>query len=61
MKRLGRKRGVRAVFVAERGQGSHGTLYYGERLTIVPNPKDELKAGTLHAMLVQLGLSRSEL
>jgi mRNA interferase HicA len=57
---LGRKRGVTVAFVPERGKGSHGTLYYGEKLTIVRNPKDELKTGTLHAMLTQLGLTLSE-
>jgi hypothetical protein len=38
-----------------------GTLYYGEKLTIVRNQKDELKTGTLHAMLTQLGLTLREL
>ncbi len=61
VRRLGRKRVVKVVFVPERGKGSHGTLYYGEKLTIVRNPKDELKTGTLHAMLAQLGLTLSEL
>ena len=58
---LGRKRGVKVAFVPERGKGSHGTLYYGEKLTIVRNPKDALKTGTLHAMLAQLGLTLREL
>jgi mRNA interferase HicA len=58
---LGRKRGVKVAFVPERGKGSHGTLYYGEKLTIVRNPKDELKTGTLHTMLTQLGLTLREL
>lgn len=61
VRRLGRQRGLRVAFVPERGKGSHGTLYYGERLTIVRNPRDELKTGTLHAMLAQLGLSRADL
>jgi len=61
VRRLGRQRGVRVAFVPERGKGSHGTLYYGERLTIVRHPRDELKTGTLHAMLAQLGLSRDDL
>ena len=61
VRRLGRQRGVRVAFVPERGKGSHGTLYNGERLTIVRNPRDELKTGTLHAMLTQLDLSRDDL
>ena len=52
---------MEVVFVARRGKGSHGTLYYGNRFTIVRNPKDELKKGTLHAMLVQLDLRFEDL
>ena len=58
---LGRKRSINVTFIPERGKGSHGTLYYGDKLTIVRNPKDELKTGTLHAMLTQLGLTLREL
>jgi mRNA interferase HicA len=61
VRKLGRQREVRVAFVPERGKGSHGTLYYGDKLTIVRNPKDELKTGTLHAMLAQLGLTLTEL
>ena len=45
----------------KRGKGSHVTLYYGDRLTIVRNLSDELKTGTLNAMLKQLGLNRSDI
>lgn len=45
----------------KRGKGSHVTLYLGDKLTIVRNPKDELKMGTLHAMLKQLGLTPDDL
>lgn len=34
-------------------ESSHVTLYLGNKLSIVRNPKDELKTGTLHAMLRQ--------
>ncbi|MGK7917194.1 MAG: type II toxin-antitoxin system HicA family toxin [Prochloraceae cyanobacterium] len=43
------------------GKGSHVTLYFGQRFTIVRNPKDELKTGTLKAMLPQLGIREDEL
>lgn len=43
------------------GKGSHGTLTLGDRRTIVRNPKDELKTGTYHSMLKQLGLSDRDL
>ena len=61
VRRLGRKNGINVEFVARRGKGSHGTLYYGSRFTIVRNLKDELKKGTLHAMLNQLGLTQRDL
>jgi mRNA interferase HicA len=61
VRRLGRRQGVDVTFDKERGKGSHGTLYYGDRLTVVRNLKDELKKGTLHAMLKQLGLTPDDL
>jgi len=30
-------------------------------MTIIRNPKDELKTGTLHAMCKQLGIEKGEL
>jgi len=61
IKRLGNKNDIPVNFVARRGKGSHGTLFYGSRFTIVRNPKDELKKGTLNEMLNQLGLSLKDL
>ena len=57
IKKLGRKNDAPVKFITRRGKGSHGTLFYGENFTIVRNPKDELKTGTMHAMLDQLGLT----
>lgn len=61
VQRHGRKAGIKVRFEARRGKGSHGRLYYGSRFTIVPNPKHELKTGTLHGMLSDLGLKLSDL
>jgi mRNA interferase HicA len=61
IKKLGRKRKVEVAFVAERGKGSHGTLYYGHTFIVVKDLKKELGIALLHAMLVQLGLSRDDL
>jgi len=61
VKRLGQARGIEVRFVAKRGKGSHGTLYYGSGRTMVQNLKRELPIGTLHAMLAQLGLTREDL
>lgn len=53
---LGKRRGVDVSLNASRGKGSHQTLYYGSAFTVVRNPKDELKTGTLHGMCSQLGI-----
>lgn len=59
--KLAKDRGLVARMDKKRGKGSHVTLYYGDRHTIVRNPKDELKKGTLNAMLKQLGLDKDEI
>ncbi|MBN8507536.1 MAG: hypothetical protein J0L57_02895 [Burkholderiales bacterium] len=42
-------------------KGRHQTLYFGSTVTIVRNPKDELKTGTFHAMCSQLGIKPGDL
>ena len=59
VKKLGRRRKVPVEFVVERGKGSHGTLYFGSRHTVVK--RTELKPGLLHAMLKHLGLTLEDL
>lgn len=61
VRKLGRRRDMAVNWVSERGKGSHGTLYYGPRFTIVQNLNHELKKATLHTMLDQLGLTLGEL
>jgi hypothetical protein len=57
---LGKQRGVEVVWVAQRGKGSHGLLYYGSEKTTVRNLKDEVDKRAYHNMLKQLGLSRKD-
>lgn len=61
VKELGRRRGLPVRVDEKRGKGSHVTLYYGAAFTIVRNLKDELKTGTYHAMLNQLGINGEDL
>jgi mRNA interferase HicA len=61
IRKIAKKRGVTVEFIPERGKGSHGTLYFGSQFTVIRNLKDELKTGTLHAMLQQLGLTLQDL
>ncbi|WP_323293961.1 type II toxin-antitoxin system HicA family toxin [Crocosphaera sp. XPORK-15E] len=61
IKKLAKKRGIEAYVDKKRGKGSHVTLYFGDRLTIVRNPSDELKTRTLKAMLKQLDLKENDI
>ncbi len=61
LKKLGKKNGVPVKILSRRGKGSHETLFYGPRFTIIIDRKKELKTGSLFGMLDQLGLSLSDL
>jgi mRNA interferase HicA len=61
VQKYAKARGVACEWHPELGKGSHGLLILGERRTVVRNPKDELKTGTLHAMLKQLGLLKHDI
>jgi mRNA interferase HicA len=56
-----KRNGLSFAWRAARGKGSHGLLTLGDLRTVVRNPKDELKTGTYHAMLKQLGLTENDL
>ncbi len=47
-------------FVTHRGKGSHGTLYLGDRHTIVKDRKKELGKGLLAQMLSDLGIAPND-
>ena len=59
IRKLGRQNGVAVRFVAARGRGSHGRLYYGNGRTVVKDRKKELPTGLRRAMLDQLGLPKN--
>lgn len=61
VRQAGRRNKVVCRWVPRHGVGSHGTLYFGDRLTVVQDLKRELPKGTLHAMLRQLGLSLDDI
>ena len=61
VRKLARKRGIAARFDETRGKGSHGTIYFGSRWTIVKDRKKDLGKGLLHKMLRDLGIDSSEL
>jgi mRNA interferase HicA len=59
--RLGRARGAMVRYDAQRGKGSHGTLYFDGRRTTLKDPKKEIGPGLLRKMLTDLGLSPRDL
>lgn len=61
LKKLGKMKGIKVLLIEERGKGSHCTIEFGDRFTIIRNLKDELKTGTYNVMLKQLGISKEEL
>ena len=61
LRKFGRRHGVEVRFVTRRGKGSHGTLYHGDRKTIVKDRKKELSRALLADMLRQLGLGPRDL
>ena len=51
-----KKLGYNPRFEAKRGKGSHGTLYVGDKKTILKDRKKEIGAGLLSQMLKTLGI-----
>ena len=43
IKKLAKEKGIKVELIQRRGKGSHSTLMYGQRFTIIRNLKDELK------------------
>ena len=54
-------RQYRCRFETKRGKGSHGTLYYGSRKTILKDRKKEIGPGLLSKMLAELGLDKDDM
>jgi len=61
LRKIARERNLRLEFVRERGKGSHGTLYLGDRHTIMKDRKKEIGPGLLSKMLANLGLDKSDI
>jgi mRNA interferase HicA len=61
VKALAKRRNLTCRWSPERGVGSHGTLYLGQRFTVVKDPKKELGPGLLADMCKQLGIRKEDL
>ena len=61
LKKLGKQGNIAVRFETKRGKGSHGTLYYGSRKTILKDRKKEIGPGLLSKMLAELGLDKDDM
>jgi len=61
LKRLARRRGWAFAWHPGLGKGSHGKVFMNGVQTTVCDPKREVKTGSLHGMLRQLGISAADL
>jgi len=61
MRAVARRNKLSVRWVPERGSGSHGTLYVGDRFTVVKDLKKEIGSGLLADMLKQLGIRKEDL
>ena len=61
VRKLARRSGIAVRFDRTRGKGSHGTLYLGDRHTVVKDRRMPLKTGTLRGMCKQLGIDPNDL
>ncbi len=61
LRKIAKERDLRLKFIRERGKGSHGTLYLGDKYTIMKDRKKEIGPGLLCKMLANLGLDKSDI
>lgn len=61
LRKVARQRGLRLKLVRERGKGSHATLYFGDRFTLMKDRKKEIGPGLLVKMLADLGLEKPDI
>ena len=60
VRKWARPRRIQVRFVAERGRGSHGTLYVGDLKTTVKDRRKEIGKGLYIKMLADIGIDESE-
>jgi mRNA interferase HicA len=61
LKAVARRNKLAYRWSPQRGVGSHGTVYLGERFTVVKDLKKELGPGLLADMCKQLGIRKEDL
>ncbi len=52
---------MRLELIKSHSKGSHSTLHFGDKKTTMKDPKKEIGAGLLKAMLDRLGLDKKDI
>lgn len=61
VRQCGRRNGVPVRFESRPGKGSHGRLYYGQRMTTLKDRNKEIGPGLLRKMLRDLALTEEDI
>lgn len=61
LRALGKAKNLSLELISKRGKGSHQTIVFGGKKSVIRNLPDELKTGTLAAMCAQLGIKKEDL
>ena len=61
LKKIGREKGLTVSLDRKRGKGSHFTLYFGTKRTIMKNGTKEIGPGLLKKILENLGLKKEDI
>jgi mRNA interferase HicA len=61
LKAFARERSIPFRYDPHRGKGSHGTVWLGNRFTVLPDMRKELKKGTLSSICRHLGIRPDDL
>jgi len=61
LRKLAKDRKTSMDLVKSHGKGSHGTLYFDGKKTVMKDPKKEIGPGLLKAMLNNLGLEKKDI
>jgi mRNA interferase HicA len=61
LKRHAAAHGLPFAYDGSFGKGGHGRITLGHRFATIPAPHRELKTGTAHAIIKQLGLRKADL
>ena len=61
LKALAKRKGLAYMWNRERGAGSHGTVYLGDRFSVVKDLKKEIGPGLLADLCKQLEIQKEDL